>query len=557
MKEIEMDESLDTSHDTTDGGELGLSQAMLQASDDYRNYTPVSKSERVRRWLQVHALDVVFVVLFITFHALMLAMGIVEYNKSEYSDARAEYGSAFSISRASAFVLQIDAALILIPLIHSILTWLKIIPRISLTDTIHAHVLIGYSMAIFTVIHVVSIWITYGYFANKFHLGASGWFIANFDRGPGLTGWFMLIMFIMIMVTSMLINPRSKTYTYFRMTHFLFIPFFVLWSVHGNFCQVRTDSGSCVSKGNFWIYAITGCVLYALERIIREFRVRRRTYISKVIQHPSRICEIQIRKVGFRSKVGQYILLACPEISLFSYYPYTLTSAPEEDYLSIHVKCDTEFSINLAQRLGCDFADEMKTVIVDPAETGYSLRRVLPTVLVDGPFGGGSQNIFKYDTLLLIGSDEGVIPFASILKSIWYHNNYATGVHHFQKVYFFHVCSDYDSLEWFRSLLYAIEQQDNAHMIEIHVYVTSDNEKEDAETVILNNGTSDEVMALRARTMYGRPEWDRVFRGLTLLHPSSEIGVFYNGPKELSNRLRQKCWFWDGSTRFRYNGNKF
>jgi predicted ferric reductase len=41
------------------------------------------------------------------------------------------------------------------------------------------------------------------------------------------------------------------------------------------------------------------------ERIAREVRGRHKTYVSKVIQHPSNVCEIQIKKDKTITRAGQ------------------------------------------------------------------------------------------------------------------------------------------------------------------------------------------------------------------------------------------------------------
>lgn len=100
---------------------------------------------------------------------------------------------------------------------------------------------------------------------------------------------------------------------------------------------------------------------------------------------------------------------------------------------------------------------------VDPA-----IRRILPRIYVDGPFGSASEDVFRYEIAVLVGAGIGVTPFASILKSIWYRMNYPHQQTRLRKVYFFWVCRDYGSFEWFRSLLMAIESQDMDSHIEIH-----------------------------------------------------------------------------------------
>lgn len=176
----------------------------------------------------------------------------------------------------------------------------------------------------------------------------------------------------------------------------------------------------------------------------------------------------------------QYIFLCCPEVSIWQYHPFTLTSAPEEDYISVHIRAVGDFTKALGKAVGCNFDkprgekggssavvgvnenEESKTA-VDPA-----LRRTLPRVFIDGPFGSASEDVFKYEVAVLVGAGIGVTPFASILKSVWYRMNYPKEKTRLRKVYFFWVCRDFGSFEWFRSLLLAIEAQDLDNHIEIH-----------------------------------------------------------------------------------------
>ena len=164
---------------------------------------------------------------------------------------------------------------------------------------------------------------------------------------------------------------------------------------------------------------------------------------------------------------------------MWQYHPFTLTSAPEEDHISVHIRIVGDFTVKLADALGCSFDDHIKagtsevvgvdTQEKDPA-VNPALRRILPRVYIDGPFGSASEDVFKYEIALLVGAGIGVTPFASVLKSIWYRMNYPNPKHRtrLRKVYFFWVIRDFDSFEWFRSLLLAIEAQDVANTIEIH-----------------------------------------------------------------------------------------
>lgn len=76
---------------------------------------------------------------------------------------------------------------------------------------------------------------------------------------------------------------------------------------------------------HFQRYWLVGGLIWSFERILREVRSRHKTYISKVIQHPSKVVELQIKKEKISIRAGQYIFICCPAISYFQWHPFTLT----------------------------------------------------------------------------------------------------------------------------------------------------------------------------------------------------------------------------------------
>lgn len=133
--------------------------------------------------------------------------------------------------------------------------------------------------------------------------------------------------------------------------------------------------------------------------------------------------ELQIKKDKTTVRAGQYIFICCPEISYFQWHPFTLTSAPQEDYLSVHIRVVGDFTAALAKAVGCNFEGRGEKKDGDDKESSAimpPINRNLPRVMVDGPFGSASEDFLNYETVLLVGAGIGVTPFASILKSIWY-----------------------------------------------------------------------------------------------------------------------------------------
>jgi NADPH oxidase len=491
---------------------------------------------------------------------MVFAFGFMNYQiKDSLSIARGTFGITFAIARSSALVLHFDVAMILFPVCRTLISILRQTPLngiIPFDKNITFHMLTAWSIVFFSWVHTIAHWNNFAQIAAKNNLGFGGFLLANFVTGPGWTGYIMLVA-LMAMAITAYEKYRRANFERFWYTHHLFVVFFVFWSIHGAFCMIQPDFAPyCVSIGStaigvFWQYWMYGGYIYLLERIAREIRGKHKTYISKVVQHPSNVCEIQIKKENTKTRAGQYIFFCCPEVSIWQYHPFTLTSAPEEDYISIHMRMVGDFTKAVGRTLGCDIdkkKDSSQVVSVNknsPAGDGVdpAIRRVLPRVYIDGPFGSASEDVFKYEIAVLVGAGIGVTPFASILKSIWYRMNYPQKKTRLRKVYFFWICRDFGSFEWFRSLLLAIEAQDMDNHIEIHTYLTAKIKADDATNIMINdvNSDKDAITGLRAPTNFGRPNWDAVFKSIRKIHSPAEAGVFFCGPKVLGSQLHIKC----------------
>jgi NADPH oxidase 2 len=125
--------------------------------------------------------------------------------------------------------------------------------------------------------------------------------------------------------------------------------------------------------------------------------------------------ELQIKKDHVTVRAGDYIFLNCPDVSYWQWHPFTLTSAPEEDYISVHIRIVGNFTGALAKACGCDFDSKEKGGVVG-TDTNPPLNKTLPRVMVDGPFGSASEDFFKFEAVLLVGAGIGVTPFASCVQ---------------------------------------------------------------------------------------------------------------------------------------------
>ncbi|KAF8233518.1 hypothetical protein L208DRAFT_1266507 [Tricholoma matsutake] len=524
---------------------------------------PKKFNEKWDLWMINEGGRQLFFAVWIVLHLLVAAFGTVNYQlKDNLVNARAAYGLSFTIARAAALVLHVDVIFILLPVCRNFISLLR---RTSLSDvipfdkSITLHKATAWSIVFWTIIHIVSHMFNFAKIAIADPQAKTtgqrivAFLSANFLTGPGATGWIMTTC-LAIMVWFAMEKRRRAHFERFWYSHHLFIPFFVCWQLHGMFCMIKPDRPPYCSWntiGVFWRYWLVGGVIWIGERILREIRSRHITYIAKVIQHPSNVMELQIKKEKTTARAGQYIFLSCPEISYFQWHPFTLTSAPEEDYISVHIRVVGDFTRALAKAVGCDFEskgagevngkDDVSKVV--GIVTNPAIGRTLPRVMVDGPFGSASEDFLKYETVLLVGAGIGVTPFASILKSIWYRmNNFNNSKPtRLSKVYFTWVIRDFGTAEWFHSLLHAIEEQDTQNRIEINIYLTAKLKEDEMNNIFVQDvgADKDAITSLRAPTHYGRPNWDRMFTSIAEMHPETDVGVFFCGPKALSTQLHQ------------------
>ncbi|KAJ3115252.1 hypothetical protein HDU96_000967 [Phlyctochytrium bullatum] len=461
-------------------------------------------------------------------------------------------------ARAAANLINMNCAILLFTVCRNIISMVRttFLNRfIPFDKNITFHIVIAWSIVFWTYVHVVAHYFNYRnveLFVGRQYMTAE--YLA-FVSGPGLTGQVITVAFF-LMVTSAVEAVRRKHFEIFWFTHHLFIVFFGGLLMHGAFCFIKGDTGDpCRGGPTFWKFWVASAACYLLERILREVRGRRKTYISKVVQHPSNVVEVQIKKPSCKTKAGQYIFLCCPEIALYEWHPFTLTSSPHEDFVSVHIRVVGDWTTAFAKRLGCRFGDKDEAGMPPPSS--------LPMVMVDGPYGSASEDVFDYEVSVLVGAGIGVTPFASILKTIWYRINNPSGLIKLRKVYFIWVCRDKDSFEWFQDLLATLEEENIDGFIEIHTYLTQGVKIDEMRNIILNDeeGTRDAITGLRSPTYFGRPNFDQIFKGMRQTHPGTDIGVFFCGPKILSKTLHKACNRWteatENGTRFFYGKGEF
>ncbi|KAK9108658.1 hypothetical protein Syun_024669 [Stephania yunnanensis] len=561
---------------------------------------PTQESNPVRRWyekLKYFLMDnwqrAWVMALWLGIVCGLFAYKFVQYRNKAVFDIM---GYCVCTAKGAAETLKFNMALILLPVCRNTITWLRNKTKLGLAvpfdDNLNFHKVIAIGIGVGVILHGGA-HLTCDfpkllhasdeeYEPMKPYFGDDKpdnywWFVKGVE---GVTG---VIMVILMLIAFTLATPwfrRNKVnlpkpfnrltgFNMFWYSHHLFVIVYVLLVVHGIYLYLTKEW----YKKTTWMYLAVPVLLYACERLIRAFRSSiKPVQILKVAVYPGNVLALHMSKPqGFKYKSGQYMFVNCSAVSPFEWHPFSITSAPGDNYLSVHIRT-----------LG-DWTRQLKTVfseVCQPPAAGKSgLLRAdfmqgggspqFPRVLIDGPYGAPAQDYKKYDVVFLVGLGIGATPMISIVKDIvnnmkavedeeaalesggggenYKSNNNKRSGFRTRRAYFYWVTREQGSFEWFKGIMNEVAEMDQKGVIEFHNYCTSVYEEGDARSALIamlqslnhaKNGV-DVVSGTRVKSHFAKPNWRNVYKRIALNHRDSRIGVFYCGPPALTKELRQ------------------
>ncbi|PSS11362.1 Respiratory burst oxidase protein like [Actinidia chinensis var. chinensis] len=593
------------------------SQALSQNLQGLRKRSPIRRvSTKILYYLQDNWRRIWVLCLWV-----MIMVGLFTWKFFQYKQKNAYrvMGYCLLTAKGAAETLKFNMALILLPVCRNTITWLrstKLGLFLPFDDNINFHKTIAAAIVIGVILHAGNhLACDFPRLVNepngryKDYLGDD--FGTNKPKymdlvvgAEGVTGILMVICMSIAFTLATRWFRRSLVklpkpfdrltgFNAFWYSHHLFIIVYVLLIIHGMYLYMVHRWYLKTT----WMFLAVPVLLYAGERTLRFFRSGFYTVrLLKVAIYPGNVLTLQMSKPPqFRYKSGQYMFVQCPAVSPFEWHPFSITSAPGDGYLSIHIR-----------QLG-DWTQELKRVFSEACEPPVSgksgllradetTKKSLPKLLIDGPYGAPAQDYRKYDVLLLVGLGIGATPFISILKDLLNNivkmeeqaelasdlsrtsdqSNGTTDSPSLSKVhpkrkttnaYFYWVTKEQGSFDWFKGVMNEIADIDQRGVIEMHNYLTSVYEEGDARSALITmvqalnhakNGV-DIVSGTRVRTHFARPNWKKVFNKTCTKHANARIGVFYCGVPVLAKELSKLCHEYNqkGSTKFEFHKENF
>ncbi|XP_067313446.1 NADPH oxidase 1 [Pseudorasbora parva] len=561
-------------------------------------------------WIINHGLSAFIVVVWMGINIFLFVHFYLFYDQGpQFEYTRELLGSALPWARAPAAVLNFNCMLILLPVCRNLLSLIRgsficcgRTMRKQLDKNLTFHKLVAYMIALMTAVHTVAHLLNVEWYSNSLD-GQYGPLAGNlsmlddsnelnttylnpirsssttptifvFTTIAGLTGVIITLALILIITSSMEVIRRSY-FEVFWYTHHLFIIFFAGLVFHGAGRIVRSqlttdpphNNSFCEDQPEIWgkhpecpipqfaggipqtwRWVIGPMIIYLCERLLRFIRYMQPVSYRKIVIRPSKVLELQLVKPGFKMEVGQYVFLNCPAISQLEWHPFTMTSAPEEDFFSVHIR-----SVG-------DWTETLIKMVENLPEGGQG-----PKMGVDGPFGTASEDVFDYEVSMLVGAGIGVTPFASILKSIWYKFKDSDPKLQTKRIYFYWLCRETHAFEWFADLLQVLEKEMEERgmrdLLTYKLYLTGWDQSHADHAMVHFDKDTDIITGLKQKTHYGRPNWDKEFEQVRQENPSSVVGTFLCGPQALAKDLEKKCMKYSDvdprRTKFYFNKENF
>ncbi|XP_066525511.1 dual oxidase 1 [Hoplias malabaricus] len=349
------------------------------------------------------------------------------------------------------------------------------------------------------------------------------WFFATV---PGLTGIILLLIlaFLYVFATHYF---RRISFRAFWITHYLYVLVYTLTVIHGSFALLQ--------EPRFFVYLIPPALLYLLDKLISLSRKKVEIPVVKAELLPSEVTHVEFKRPpGFAYRSGQWVRIACLELGTDEYHPFTLTSAPHEDTLSLHIRAVGPWTSKLREVYNPDKIQKLGSY---------------PKLYLDGPFGEGHQEWKDFEVSVLVGGGIGVTPFASILKDLVFKSSAKLRVQ-CKKVYFIWVTRTQRQFEWVSDIIREVEEVDDQDLVSVHIYITQLAEKFDLRTTMLyvcerhfqKVWNRSLFTGLRSITHFGRPPFVAFFSSLQEVHPEvGKIGVFSCGPPGLTKNVEKAC----------------
>ena len=173
---------------------------------------------------------------------------------------------------------------------------------------------------------------------------------------------------------------------FYRFHWILFLVVIVASFAHG--------AGAIAFGVGLWLFDI-------LVRLLITFLNNKHQRSILAVRLPSNVVRLTFLKRNFNYKSGQYCFICVPGVSFFEWHPFSLSSSPHENTVSLHIRVLGDWT----QRL-YDYVDRTRQI----------------DVYLDGPYGAPCLDVDgdRYKMFMFVSGGIGITPMQSICNDVLY-----------------------------------------------------------------------------------------------------------------------------------------
>lgn len=278
------------------------------------------------------------------------------------------------VAKGCGQMIKVTTTLILLPVSRTTMTRLRETPLrhiIPFDDAIAFHILLGTLGFIFAWIHALA------HVHDLMRWGNPDLLYRFHDAFPdvvkqpthfelwtslvAITGCTQLLAYTLVFLTASNWPRRAPWMVNTRLGKWL-NDFKLIWRVHhltavyiGSllfhpFPHIPDESNEW-GYSDVWAWIGIPVVIYMLERIARLYRQTRDVRILCAELLPGKVLALKLSKPkGFEYESGMYVYVNCPRLAKSEWHPFSLTSAPGADHLSLHIRVAGDWTEELYNR---------------------------------------------------------------------------------------------------------------------------------------------------------------------------------------------------------------
>ena len=290
-----------------------------------------------------------------------------------------------SLAAANTFFLIVPATR------NSVLTWFLGLPFDYL---ILYHRFLGRFTMVCAFLHFL-------FFAKKFATQTG----ERFTEKVYWTGFAAAMCGVVIVLTTF-DWVRRKHFNVFYWSHFSFLGFFIFTYLHARAARP---------------FLLAGIAVYGLDKLLSALwsLIPCRTLVFREVG--DNVVQVQFPKHWWSKtvgtyKVGQYMFVNFPGLSIHEWHPFSITSGPRDDYVELHIK-----GLGDHTRKIVEYAKDCANGGGGSGGSGSGGGSGGKPVWIrrDGPYGAPDFDYRRFGALVLAGGGVGITPIIGILKDIY------------------------------------------------------------------------------------------------------------------------------------------